>query len=303
MENALIIFKQMFIMFIYMGIGFYMFHKKLMSHEGSKGLANLLLYIILPSVIIKSFCSGDAQDKGLFLISVLLGAAALLLAMVLAAVFFKKRPVDNFATAFSNAGFMGIPLIHAIAGSEAVLYITGMVSFLNILQWFYGQGILAEQKVGLQIKDLMRNPLIISFLTGIIILFGNVKVPGLLLEPVQALASLNAPTAMIILGGYLAQTDIKQLFTEGRLYYAAAIRLIIIPVCTIFMLSLFYNIPYEVRLSILIAASAPAGSNVAVYAQRLNKDYVYAVKTVCLSTLLSILTMPVCIYIAEWLWN
>ena len=55
----------------------------------------------------------------------------------------------------------------------------------------------------------------------------------------------------------------------------------------------------ELGEALLICSIAPVGSNVAVYAQKLNGDYKYAVKTVCLSTLLSVLTMPVIIYFFE----
>lgn len=304
MAGTVIILKQMVIMFIYMAVGCILFRKKLLSKEASKGLANLLLYVILPSVIIKSFSAADdRQSIGAIAGSVLLGVAILLLAMVVAAVLFRKNPIDNFGAAFSNAGFMGIPLISALVGPEAVLYTAGMVASLNIFQWFYGQSILAEKKMRVHYKEILSNPLVISFAAGLAMYFFQIKLPELLLTPINALSALNAPIAMIVLGVYLAQTDIKGLFVERRLYYVSFARLFIMPAATFFFLSLFPGMGTEVKMSLLIAAAAPVGSNVAVYAQKLGADYTYAVKTVCLSTLLSIISMPACIWAAGAIWK
>lgn len=304
MAGTVIILKQMVIMFIYMAVGCILFRKKLLSKEASKGLANLLLYVILPSVIIKSFgAADDRQGAGAIAGSVLLGIAILLLAMAVAAALFRKNPIDNFGSAFSNAGFMGIPLISSLVGPEAVLYTAGMVAFLNIFQWFYGQSILAGKKMELHYREILSNPLVLSFVAGLAMYFLRIKLPELLFTPVNALSALNAPIAMIVLGVYLAQTDIKGLFVERKLYYVSLARLFIIPAATLLFLSLFRETGTEVKMSLLIAAAAPVGSNVAVYAQKLGTDYTYAVKTVCLSTLLSIISMPACIWAAEVMWR
>lgn len=304
MESAVIILKQMVIMFIYMAIGWILYRKKLLTQEGSKSLANLLIYVILPSVIIRSFCLMDGrQASGDFIASVLLGIASLLLAMFLSALLCRKNPIDNFGAAFSNAGFMGIPLISALIGSETVLYTAGMVAFLNIFQWFYGQNLLAEKKQKLHLREITLNPLVLSFAAGLILFYTKPEVSEILLTPIQALAALNAPVAMVVLGVYLAQTEIKELFVERRLYWSSFVRLIMIPACTILLFSLLKGVGQEIKSAILIAAAAPVGSNVAVYAQKQNKDYRYAVKIVCLSTLLSIISMPACIFVAEKVWG
>lgn len=304
MENATIILRQMLIMFLYIGIGYWLYKKKLVTKEGSKSLAHLLLYVILPCVIVQSFCSNrGVEGVETFIVSIFLGLFLLLLMIAIARIVFKQRPIDHFGSAFSNAGFMGTPLITALIGVEAVVYVVGFIAFLNIFQWFYGQSVLAEKKLQVRLTEILKNPLIISFFVGVVLMLGNVKLPSVMEETVRSLAGLNAPIAMVILGVYLAQTNIGSLFLEKELYIVSIIRLLVMPVLAIIILTLCRNLPYEMRLALLIASSAPIGSNVAVYAQKLNKNYIYAVKTVCLSTLLSIVTMPLCIYIAECLWR
>lgn len=88
----------------------------------------------------------------------------------------------------------------------------------------------------------------------------------------------------------------------ARNYWVCAVRLLLIPLISIALLSLFSTFPVSLRYALLIAACAPVGSNVAVYAQRLNGNYTYAVQLICLSTLLSIITMPLIMGFANVLW-
>ena len=107
---------------------------------------------------------------------------------------------------------------------------------------------------------------------------------------------------MFTVGIYMAHTDIGKMFKRRRLYYVSLVRLIIIPVLTILALSLISNNMLDMKLAILIAAACPVGANVAVYAQLHNKEYSYAVETVVISTILSIISIPLMVAIGEALW-
>lgn len=303
MNYAWLIFRQILIMFLYMAAGFFLYRKKLVTDEGSAGLANVFIYVVLPCVILRSFFTERTPEKlaGLWQ-SFFLGAVLLLVSMVIAALFFHKRPIDRFGSAFSSAGFIGVPLISAVLGNEAVIYVAGMSALLNILQWFYGQSILEGKRCRPSIKAILKNPMVLSLIAGIAVFCLELPLPGLLKECFGAVSSMNAPLGMMILGVYLAQTNIRSLFGNWRSYWVSAVRLFVISGASILVLALAFNLPPVMRTALLITSCAPVGSNVAVYARRLNKDYVYAVETVCLSTLLSLLTMPLMIAAAGLLW-
>lgn len=289
-------------MFLYCGVGFALFRAKIISKEGSKSIANLLIYVILPCAIIKSFLAErTAQKLQELAISFGLGLLALLLAMVVAAVLFRKNPVENFSAAFSNAGFMGIPLITAVMGGEGVFYIAGMVAMLNVLQWSYGQQIMAQGKVKLNVAAILKNPLLVALLLGLALFGLGLTPPDLAVQCVSSLAGCNAPVAMVVLGLYLGEANLKEIVSTPRLYWVSATRLLLIPLVT--MLILWLIPAGNIRLAVLVSACAPVGSNVAMYAQKMGRDYIYAVKIVCLSTLLSLITMPVILTLAEELWN
>ena len=147
MELTWIVFQQTVTMALYMAMGYLLYAGKKISAEGSKSLAAILLWLVIPAVIINSFCverTGERVQQ--LLVSAALGTIALAAAIAMAKVLFPKSPVDNFAAAFSNAGFMGIPLVRACFGDDAVFYLVGFVSFLNLLQWTYGASVLSRGK-------------------------------------------------------------------------------------------------------------------------------------------------------------
>ena len=293
MATVFIVLRQIVIMFLYMAIGGLLFQKGLITKEGSKSLANLLLYVVLPCVVVKSFCVARTPERmsGL-LVSFLAALGILLLAMAVSHLLFKKNPIDDFGAAFSNAGFMGFPLVAAVQGSEAIFYAAGFVALLNALQWTYGQSLISGDPGYRSPKAILKNPLVLSLLLGILIFCFEIPMPAIASDLLAALAALNAPLAMVILGVYLAQTDPKTLFNDPHLYVVAAARLVLIPLLTALVLKLLPAQYAAIATTLVIVAAAPIGSNVAVYAQKLGKDYAYAVRGVCLSTLLSAITMP-----------
>ena len=300
MATVFIVLRQSIIMFVYMAIGGLLFKKGLITKEGSKSLANLLLYAVLPCVVVRSFCVARTPERmsGL-LVSFLAALGILLLAMAVSHLLFKKNPIDDFGAAFSNAGFMGFPLVAAVQGSEAIFYAAGFVALLNALQWTYGQSLISGDPSYRSPKAILKNPLVLSLLLGILIFCFELPVPAIASDLLAALAALNAPLAMVILGVYLAQTDAKTLFNDPHLYVVAAARLVLIPLLTAWMLKLLPAQYAAITTTLVIVAAAPIGSNVAVYAQKLGKDYAYAVRGVCLSTLLSAITMPLLMLFAN----
>lgn len=294
MELSMIILKQIVLMFIYMMIGFLLYKKKFVTKQGSKELGLLLLYVILPVVIVKAYLVTFSTEllRGLVL-SFLASLLALLLSMLLSRVVFRsKYPIEQFSSAFSNAGFIGIPLVEmTFNDSMAVFYVSSFVALLNILQWTYGIVVMTGKRDSIAPKKITTNPIVISFLLGIILFFLPVELPEVLNSAVTAISSMNAPVAMIILGTYLAQMKLRELFTDRMVYLCAVMRLIVIPMATAALLAL---IPGNemLKMSVLIVAATPVGSNVAIFAQMEDMDYTQAVKDICLSTLLCIVTIP-----------
>lgn len=300
MTIIFLLIKQIITMLLYMAIGVLLFRGKKITKQGSGELANLLVWLVIPAVIVKSYCAEPTAERILALgQSTLAAGLALLLAILVSHILFRRRPLDNFAAAFSNAGFLGIPLVTATLGSNAVFYITPFIAFLNILQWVYGVAVLTGKRMSFS-RSTFLNPVVLGMVTGLVLFFTGLgaRLPTVVTGALQGISGLNAPLAMVILGVYLAQADLRTLWRDGALYRMSAARLLMIPALTLLLLRLI-GLEQEIADAILIAASAPVGANIAVYAQLHGKDYIYASKTVVFSTLLSLVTMPLILLLAQ----
>ena len=297
----LILVKQIFQMFLLAGIGFLLFKSGKISLEGSRTIGNILIWVSLPAVIINGFLIERTPEH----VSGMLWSAAgalliLLLSVLVSHLVFRKDAIAAFAAAFSNPGFFGIPLVVASLGQQAVFYAAAYVAFLNIGQWTYGVSRLTGQPIhqGFEPRKLIRAPFVIAILTGLLLFAFRIQLSELAKNILNTVAGLNTPLAMFTVGIYLAQTDLLKMLRRKTLYRIAAVRLLVIPAISILLLMLLPSSMREMKTVLLIAAACPVGSNVAVYAQLHGKDYPYAVETVVISTVFSILTLPIIIWLS-----
>ncbi len=302
MEIVVLLLRQNLVMLVYMMIGYFLYKKKLVSAGGSADIGRILLYIVMPAAILKSYLADFSQERleGLF-VSFLAALLSLLLSIAAARIAFsKEQGIERFGAAFSNAGFIGIPLVQMTLGEEAVFYVSSYVALLNILQWTYGLVTITGDRSLISVKRLRTNPIILSFLAGIALFLLPVSLPETAENVVGTIAAMNGPLAMIVLGVYLGQVPLRSLFSGRVVYRCVLMRLIVIPVLTMALLFVFPEKYHMLKLTILIAASAPVGSNVSIFAQLYGQDYMQSVKEVTFSTLLCIITLPLILGIADY---
>lgn len=304
MNLASTVSYQVVIMFLLAGIGALMFRSGKISLEGSKSIGSILVNLSLPAVIINGFLVERTPERitGL-LLSALLAAVTLALAILAAWVCFRKDPMAQFAAAFSNPGFFGIPIILSCLDKGAVFYIAAYVAFLNLLQWSYGVSLLTGATENITPKRLLTAPFVIAIEIGAFFFLTGFPVPGILAKAVTHLANLNTPLAMFATGVYLAQTDPKKMVRKAVLYKVSVVKLLVVPLLAMVMLALLPKAYFDLKLTLLIAAACPTGTNIAVYAQLHDRDFGYAVETVAVTTILSLLTLPLITQLAIVLWQ
>lgn len=322
METMLILIKQVAAMFLLAGVGFVLFRTKKISMEGSKAIGNILIYLALPCVIINGFLVERTPERMVgLLISAGLAAVILVLGALVARLVLGKNSVENFSASFSNPGFFGVPLIVASMSSGAVFYVAAFIALLNMGQWTYGVWLMenedengnllpkeerakraAAKGTGSAGKALalriIKAPFMIAILIGLVLFFTQLPLPAIVKTCLSQIGNLNTPLAMFTIGIYLAQTNIKKMFLKPRLYLVSLVKMILAPAIALGILLLLPAQMHELRTALLIAAACPVGSNVAVYAQLHNSNYTYAVETVIISTLISIVTIPAIVGIA-----
>ncbi len=304
MSVTAIISQRLVIMFIliFVGAALYKFNK--LTDAGAKSLVNVLVYLIVPCMIFQSFQLERTPATTLRLFLSAIGALViLLLSMLVGQLFYKKDGVASFGVAFSNAGFFGLPLVSACLGEDGVFCIVCFVAILNILQWTYGISILTGEKSALSLKSIATAPFMVSIVLGLIFYFAEIPLPELCDTTLDMIVATNAPIAMLVVGTYLAQCNLFKMLTRLRFYGIAIVRQLLVPIITVLVLMLPCFNDYTLRMTLLIVSSCPVGANVAMYAQLHNKDYPYAVQVVVVSTLTSILTMPLFVWVGSYLWG
>ena len=294
-----------------------------MSTDGfGKGISNLVLYVAQPALIFLAYVR--PYDS-----KVLLNAAFVLIFSSLAHVvfgvfafaFFKKAPdkerrMLRFATIFSNAAFMGIPLISAVFGDEATLYASVYNISFNLFLWslgvhictanrdYDGDGILDEDierqhKQTSSIKIALIHPVTIAALIGLIVFFLPIEnyIPNIVIDGLAMLKNLVAPLSMVVIGLRLAEIDFKGFFNNKNLYIFLALRHFALPVAifAVMRVLMLIGLPIsiEVVTVVLIMAATPAASSATMFAEKFDCDAAYVSKLVALSTILSVISMPV----------
>lgn len=297
-----ILLKQIAIMALLIAVGVVLRRKGYLSEQGTKDLGAILLRIIIPCVIIKSYIVPRTPERIQALaLSAGLALLGFLVAMALAYVVFgKRRRMENFAAAFCNAGFIGIPLAQAAIGEEGVFYVAASVALLNLFQWTYGVYIMADRRDAISARNVVKNPVVIGIVIGVVLFFTAVPVPEIVTSTLGYIAGMNTPVAMILMGTYLAQLSWRELL-DRRAWGCVAMRLVVIPAV---ILLLFWLLPLgsaDVAMAAFLAAATPVGANICVFAQQYGCDYKLSVVTVCQSTVVSIVTVPALVALAQML--
>lgn len=295
---------QISVMCVLMAIGLLVYRKKLIDEVGSKQLSNLLIWIINPLVMITryqiEFSLEKLQQLGL---SFLVSFSSMIIGFIIGRVVFKKdQSIERFAVGFANAGFIGIPLVTSILGINSIFLLSAYLVGFGILSYTYGIYIVSGDKNSINIKNILLNPCIIAVEIGLIIFISPIKLPSVIYNSFNMISDLNTPVAMIILGTYIAKSKFISLFTDMYAYFVCFIKLIVIPMVILLIFKFLPESINEIKKVVLIAMSTPVGVTVPMFSQIYGGDYEYGARLVGLSTILSLFTIPIIIYLSSIIW-
>lgn len=304
MDTAITLFLQIVKMFIMLGVGYYLYVKKLTDDKIVTGLSNLLLFVATPATLMNSFMQEYSPEKVPNLVFSFVAAFLIHVVCVIAAeLIYKKDEGENkFGIPFSNAGFIGIPLVTGVFGADAVFYLAPFIGMFYVFVFSYGIWIMSGDIRQISFKKIVTNPCIIALVLGIIVFSLKLSIPTPLKGAISGFAGLNTPLAMIVLGAHVARGKLKDIFTSKKAYVNSFFRLVLMPLIIIGIMIFVPERWNEVKLILLIASCAPIGALSPVFARMYDRDSVYAAQAVCLSTLLSIFTMPLMMMVAQMLW-
>ena len=314
LDNLLLVSKQVGVLFVLMAVGCLCNRCRLLNGVAIKGVTGLLMLIVTPCVIIHSFIQQTFSPALLSDLGWALAVAvfAHVIGSAIALICLHDRDarregVLRFAAIFSNAGFMGLPLEYAILGADGVFFGAMYVVVFNLVCWTWGVAVMCRGAKATNLRSILVNPGTVGVALGLPFFLFSVNPPEVVGRPIQMLADLNTPLAMIMVGWYLAEADLRPVLCRGAVYGVAALRLLVVPLAVIgALVGLRACVPTlnpVMAVAIATAASAPVAALTTVIAVRFDRDVTTATGLVSGTTLLSILTMPPIVGFALWLFG
>ncbi len=303
-SNLATVATQVGVLYLIAAVGFAADKSKIFVQADAKKLVDLLFNLILPITIIYTFLNMERTEEHLkgLAFAFLLALITHLFAIGVSSLTFRKtdvmkRGIYHYATTFSNAAFLALPLAESVVGKEGVFYSSCYVAVFNVFAFTYGIHEVSGKKAKINLKNLILNPGSISVIIGIPLFLLQVKLPGILDGTMQRVSACNSPMAMIVFGTFFANCNFKNIFAKKEIYFVSFLRLILIPVAMLFVFKLF-GVNSEMRTALTISAAAPVATNTAMYAAKYDNDTALPSELVGQTSVFSIITMPVIVAIA-----
>ena len=282
--------------FLLVAIGYLLSKLGMLVLVTRKQLTDLVIYVILPCNIVESFQVDLTHDllisAGIVLV---LGFAAqglyALLNLFLYRRFDARRQINlKYGTICSNAGFMGLPLSLSIFGPTGLMYASVALLPIRLFMWSAGLSLYTSTTKKQVLKTLATHPCIIAVFVGFALMLSGLQLPAFLNDTIDSLGNCCTALSMVVIGAILSDVDPRTVLEPAVLYYVV-IRLIAIPA---FLFGVLWLLKVDSLVTgiIVILSAMPAGSTTAMLAQKYDQDPEFASKMVFLSTLASLVTLP-----------
>ncbi len=294
------VFGKIISIFIIMVVGVICCKIGIIDDYTKQRLSRLSTLVVNPILIFISFqmdYDGDLLKKMgiLFVLAVI----SYMISIVLGHFLLQEKEgydlaVEKFAVTYDNCGFIGVPLGYALFGNIGVIYATVFVAVFHMFCWTHG--IMLLDKGGFQLKKLV-NPCLIAVAAGMVFFIFQIRLPESIDFAMSAIGDMNTPLAMLLSGAIMTQLNFKEVLTKKRLFMVSLLRLVVS--AGIFCVILrFLPIDAQMRTVAAVTAACPAGAMTITMAIMYDRDDRYATELFTVTTLLSIITMPLCMLIA-----
>lgn len=305
-------------MFLLAAFGAVLKKTGILKEESRTVITDLVLYGFLPCNIINSFrmeFNFEILKKFalVLLISLIVQAVCYLLSRIL----YNKEPEEmkrvlQYCTLVSNSGFLGLPIAGSIYGAEGMMYASVFIIPMRVMMWSVGISCFTESPDRKTvIKKIATHPCIVAVYIGLGLLFFQEPlswlcsqlttgtgmfgtVIGILIQAldkaVRSAGSCTTATTMLLIGSMLADVRLRDLL-ERETVMISAVRLVLLPLLALIGCKAA-GIPALLAGICVLMTGMPAGSTSAILAAKYGCDYVFATKCVVVTTLLSMVTIP-----------
>lgn len=297
MQQFIVMLQLQLQLFTLLGIGCFLGKKKWLNGEGRQCITDIFIKVILPCNIFVSFqveFTREIMEKILGILAI--SFAIQFFCLFLSRILYRnseagRKSVLQYATICSNSGFMGNPVVGGVYGGMGLLYASVALIPLRIFMWSAGLSLFTVTSRKKVVKQLLTHPCIIAVEVGLIFMVTGWTLPHFLQKTLSGLGNCVTPISMLIIGSILSEVDLTSVF-DKELFRYTFIRLLLIPYAVMLILKCFHCDSLLIGVSVLLAGM-PAGSTTAILAEKYNGDSAFAAKCVLVSTLLSVITLPI----------
>lgn len=298
----MLLLQQMIVLFIYMLIGYIACKKGRLDIGAGQKLSWIVVNVANPSLIISSVINEEGGIMGdrlllTVVIAIMMYSILLLLAKIIPWIFRvpqRNHGIYKIMLVFNNIGFMGFPVIAAVYGKSALLYGAVFMIPYNVLIYTYGIQILEGtngKREKFQIKKIL-NIGILACVIAAVLYIGRFPVPEFVKAVTEGLSNLTGPLSMIVIGISMTKISLGRLFTDVKLVIFSAVKLLVIPILGMIIIKQF--VTDEILCGVcMVMLATPVGSMTAMLAQQYGGDQEMATKGVSLTTILSVITIPI----------
>ena len=281
MTISILLMKQIAQLFLMIFMGYLIVKTGIVEDTDSKVLSKIILYLVIPCVIINAFQVDYTSDtvRGLllaFIASVLTQIVLLIVVSVLGKLFHLNE-VEIASIYYSNSGNLIVPIVTFILGKEWVLYGCVFMSVQLIFIWTHCKKIIS-QEASYDWKKIVLNINMISIFIGILLFFTKIHLPEIINDSISSVGNMIGPASMIVTGMLFAGMDLKQIFTNKKVYSADGDKIMLI---------------------VFLAIITPSASTVTQMCQVYENDSQYASAINVVTTLFSIVTMPLLVMLFQ----
>ena len=295
MNISILLMEQIIQLFLMIFMGYLIVKVGLVKDEDSKVLSKIILYLIIPCVIINAFQVDYTMDtvKGLLLAlaASVMTQVLLLIIISIAGKLLHLNEVEIASVYYSNSGNLIVPIVTFILGQDWVLYGCVFMSVQLIFLWTHW-------------KKIVLNINMISIFIGVVLFFARIHLPEIINNTLGSVGSMIGPASMIVTGMLFAGMNLKQIFADKRVYFVSFLRLIAVPLLALVMikishLAMFSADGNKIMLIVFLAIITPSASTITQMCQVYGNDSRYASAINVMTTLFSIITMPLMVMLFE----
>ncbi len=305
--------SQMLLMFSLILIGFFLRKKNILPDTAHITMSKLETWVFVPALnfgnMLRNFnVANFSKNSTLILYGFAMIVIALVIAQPLAVLFVRAKKHDSelmyqrniyrYAMTFGNYGFMGNFIVLGVWGDSMLARYLMFTMIISIVCSSWGLYILIPKDNNVSFWKNIRKgivtPPLIALVLGMICGMLNLGryIPGFFTNMLSNASSCMGPVAMLLAGFVIGGFDVKKMLTNGKVYLASFVRMIVLPAIFV-MLFKFFGAPTEVLIFILIAFGTPLGLNTIVYPAAYGGDTKTGASMAIISHTLSVITIPI----------